>query len=97
MRIRDSYTLNNNASTRFANWGAYKMTSTNQTSGRSYTWRQDTDLPASDNFCNLQVTVSQIEQKIGLNIYADRRSVIVDRFHFLIPDFMTGYSPVMPP
>ncbi|XYQ56804.1 DNA/RNA non-specific endonuclease [Pectobacterium carotovorum] len=46
--IRDAYTLNNNASTKFANWVAYKMTSTTQASGRSRTWRQDPDLPASD-------------------------------------------------
>ncbi|QHP55029.1 DNA/RNA non-specific endonuclease [Pectobacterium carotovorum subsp. carotovorum] len=46
--IRDAYTLNNNASTRFANWVAYKMTSSSQASGRSRTWRQDPDLPASD-------------------------------------------------
>ncbi|MEQ9941073.1 DNA/RNA non-specific endonuclease [Pectobacterium aroidearum] len=46
--IRDAYTLNNNASTRFANWVAYKMTSASQASGRSRTWRQDPDLPASD-------------------------------------------------
>lgn len=46
--IRDAYTLNNNVSTKFANWVAYKMTSTTQASGRSRTWRQDPDLPASD-------------------------------------------------
>ncbi|WP_339098643.1 DNA/RNA non-specific endonuclease [Pectobacterium brasiliense] len=46
--IRDAYTLNNNASTRFANWVAYKMTSSSQASGRSRTWRQDPDLPAAD-------------------------------------------------
>ncbi|AOR64847.1 DNA/RNA non-specific endonuclease [Pectobacterium wasabiae] len=46
--VRDAYTLNNNASTRFANWVAYKMTSATQASGRSRTWRQDPDLPAAD-------------------------------------------------
>lgn len=46
--IRDAYTLNNNSSTRFANWVAYKMTSSSQASGRSRTWRQDPDLSASD-------------------------------------------------
>ncbi|MCA6941347.1 DNA/RNA non-specific endonuclease [Pectobacterium polaris] len=46
--VRDAYTLNNNASTKFANWVAYKMTSSSQASGRSRTWRQDPDLPASD-------------------------------------------------
>jgi endonuclease G len=46
--IRDAYTLNNNSSTKFANWVAYKMTSSSQASGRSRTWRQDPDLPAAD-------------------------------------------------
>ncbi|MFW5407247.1 DNA/RNA non-specific endonuclease [Pectobacterium brasiliense] len=46
--VRDAYTLNNNASTKFANWVAYKMTSSSQASGRSRTWRQDPDLPAAD-------------------------------------------------
>ncbi|MEI7174229.1 DNA/RNA non-specific endonuclease [Pectobacterium carotovorum] len=46
--IREAYTLNNNASTKFANWVAYKMTKDSQASGRSRTWRQDPDLPTSD-------------------------------------------------
>lgn len=46
--IRDSYTLNNNASTKFANWVAYKMTKNSQASGRSRNWSQDPDLPAAD-------------------------------------------------
>ncbi|MEQ9770902.1 DNA/RNA non-specific endonuclease [Pectobacterium jejuense] len=46
--VRDAYTLNNNSATKFANWVAYKMTSATQASGRSRTWRQDPDLPASD-------------------------------------------------
>ncbi|POY55720.1 Nuclease [Pectobacterium versatile] len=46
--VRNAYTLNNNSATKFANWVAYKMTSATQASGRSRTWRQDPDLPASD-------------------------------------------------
>ncbi|PWC10533.1 endonuclease [Brenneria corticis] len=54
--IRDAYTLNNNASTKFANWVAYKMTKDSQASGRSRKWRQDPDLPASDTLANAAYT-----------------------------------------
>ncbi|POP45568.1 endonuclease [Superficieibacter electus] len=46
--IRDVYTLNNNSSTKFANWVAYKITKTSQASNRARNWKADPDLPASD-------------------------------------------------
>ncbi len=46
--IREVYTLNNNSSTKFANWVAYKITKTSQASNRTRNWKQDPDLPASD-------------------------------------------------
>lgn len=46
--IREAYTLNNNSSTKFANWVAYKITKTSQASGKDRNWRQDPDLPATD-------------------------------------------------
>ncbi|MEI7411080.1 DNA/RNA non-specific endonuclease [Pectobacterium aroidearum] len=66
--IRDAYTLNNNASTKFANWVAYKMTSSSQASGRSRSWRQDPDLPASDTLAPAAYT--------GANA-----ALVVDRGH----------------
>ncbi|MBB1527376.1 endonuclease [Pectobacterium odoriferum] len=46
--VRDAYTLNNNESTKFANWVAYKMTKNSQASGRSRNWRRDPNLPVTD-------------------------------------------------
>ncbi len=45
---REAYTLNNNSSTKFANWVAYKITKTSQASNRARNWKQDPDLPAAD-------------------------------------------------
>ncbi|QWT40136.1 DNA/RNA non-specific endonuclease [Dickeya dadantii] len=46
--IREAYTLNNNSSTKFANWVAYKITKTSQASGKDRNWKLDPSLPASD-------------------------------------------------
>ncbi|MBQ4768317.1 endonuclease [Pectobacterium versatile] len=46
--IRDAYTLNNNASTKFANWVAYKITKSSQASKCPRIWKQDPNLSASD-------------------------------------------------
>lgn len=45
---RQAYTLNNNRSTKFANWVAYKITRDSPASGRSRNWAMDPDLPAAD-------------------------------------------------
>ncbi|CNE35649.1 DNA/RNA non-specific endonuclease [Yersinia nurmii] len=46
--VRNSYTLNNNPGTKFANWVAYKITKSTQASSRPRNWKTDPDLPASD-------------------------------------------------
>ncbi|KHT34409.1 DNA/RNA non-specific endonuclease [Pectobacterium carotovorum] len=46
--IREAYTLNNNASTKFANWVAYKITKTSQASNRPRNWKQDPAFPPTD-------------------------------------------------
>lgn len=46
--IRNVYTLNNNSSTKFANWVAYKVTNDSYAGGRSRNWARDPGLPASD-------------------------------------------------
>lgn len=46
--IREAYTLNNNSSTKFANWVAYKISKTSQASNQARNWKQDPDLPAAD-------------------------------------------------
>ncbi|UVD99386.1 DNA/RNA non-specific endonuclease [Pectobacterium parvum] len=46
--VRNTYTLNNNKGTKFANWVAYKITKSSQRSNCKRNWKQDPDLPASD-------------------------------------------------
>ncbi|WP_145517394.1 DNA/RNA non-specific endonuclease [Yersinia mollaretii] len=45
---RKVYTLNNNSSTKFANWVAYKITKESHASGRRRNWAKDPQLPATD-------------------------------------------------
>lgn len=45
---RHSYTLNNNASTKFANWVAYKITKSSQGFGRRRHWLTDPDIPVGE-------------------------------------------------
>ncbi|MNE22056.1 MULTISPECIES: DNA/RNA non-specific endonuclease [unclassified Pseudomonas] len=45
---REAYTLNNNGSTKFANWTAYKITKATPASGRPRNWRTDPDIPAGE-------------------------------------------------
>ncbi len=46
--IRNVYTLNNNSSTKFANWVAYKVTQDTLASGRRRNWARDPSLPVTD-------------------------------------------------
>lgn len=45
---RQAYTLNNNGSTKFANWVAYKITKETPASGRPRNWKTDPDVPADE-------------------------------------------------
>lgn len=45
---RHAYTLNNNGSTKFANWVAYKITKQTAASGRPRNWKRDPDVPAGE-------------------------------------------------
>jgi endonuclease G len=45
---RQAYTLNNNGSTKFANWVAYKITKQTSASGRPRNWKTDPDVPADE-------------------------------------------------
>jgi len=42
---RQAYTLNNNATTKFANWVAYKITKDTPATGRPRNWKTDPDVP----------------------------------------------------
>lgn len=45
---RNAYTLNNNGSTKFANWVAYKITKQTAASGRPRSWKRDPEVPAGE-------------------------------------------------
>ncbi|WP_416739238.1 DNA/RNA non-specific endonuclease [Pseudomonas sp. NFX71] len=45
---RYAYTLNNNGSTKFANWVAYKITKDTPESNRPRNWKTDPDVPAGE-------------------------------------------------
>ncbi|WP_285374269.1 DNA/RNA non-specific endonuclease [Pseudomonas sp. lyk4-TYG-107] len=45
---RQAYTLNNNATTKFANWVAYKITKATPASGRPRNWKTDPDVPSGE-------------------------------------------------
>ncbi|ROU18335.1 DNA/RNA non-specific endonuclease [Kluyvera ascorbata] len=65
---RDTYTLNNNSATKFANWVAYHVTKESIKSGCSRTFAQDPSLPATDT--------------LGPDAYKDAHATIaVDRGH----------------
>lgn len=81
---RNAYTLNNNSSTKFANWVAYKITKSSQQGGRSRNWRRDPDLPAADtlapsayNGANAALKVDRGHQAplAGLGVSADWQSL----------------------
>ncbi|UVL01306.1 DNA/RNA non-specific endonuclease [Pseudomonas sp. B21-048] len=46
--VRDAYTLNNNGSTKFANWVAYKITKDTPAPNRPRNWKTDPDIPAKE-------------------------------------------------
>ncbi len=46
--VRDAYTLNNNGSTKFANWVAYKITKDTPAPNRPRNWKTDPDIPAGE-------------------------------------------------
>lgn len=45
---RAAYTLNNNGTTKFANWVAYTITKTTSANGRARDWQADPDIPADE-------------------------------------------------
>ncbi|MCY1396064.1 Nuclease precursor [compost metagenome] len=65
---RQAYTLNNNGSTKFANWVAYRITEDTSASGRPRNWRADPDIPVGETLEPVDYT--------GAN-----RALAVDRGH----------------
>lgn len=72
---RQAYTLNNNASTKFANWVAYKITKQTPASGRPRNWKTDPDVPAGETLSPLDYTGANVALKIDRGHQANLASM----------------------
>lgn len=72
---RQAYTLNNNASTKFANWVAYKITKETPASGRPRNWKADPDVPAGDTLNPVDYNGASVALKIDRGHQANLASM----------------------
>lgn len=61
---RQAYTLNNNGSTKFANWVSYKITKESPASGRPRNWKTDPDVPAGETLDPVDYNGANVALKI---------------------------------
>ncbi|MHA6788145.1 DNA/RNA non-specific endonuclease [Pseudomonas bijieensis] len=73
--IRQAYTLNNNASTKFANWVAYKITKETPASGRPRNWKTDPDVPAGESLNPVDYNGASVALKIDRGHQANLASM----------------------
>ncbi len=66
--VRQAYTLNNNSSTKFANWVSYKITKASPASGRPRNWRTDPDIPAGKHLIPWTITVRTLPSRLTAGI-----------------------------
>ncbi|WP_447800874.1 DNA/RNA non-specific endonuclease [Pseudomonas kilonensis] len=72
---RQAYTLNNNASTKFANWVAYKITKETPASGRPRSWKTDPDVPAGETLNPVDYNGASVALKIDRGHQANLASM----------------------
>lgn len=72
---RQAYTLNNNASTKFANWVAYKITKETPASGRPRNWKTDPDIPAGETLNPVDYNGASVALKIDRGHQANLASM----------------------
>lgn len=72
---RQAYTLNNNGSTKFANWVSYKITKASAASGRSRDWRTDPDIPAGETLDPVDYNGANVALKIDRGHQANLASM----------------------
>lgn len=72
---REAYTLNNNASTKFANWVAYKITKETPASGRPRNWKTDPDVPAGETLTPVDYNGASVALKIDRGHQANLASM----------------------
>ena len=72
---RQAYTLNNNGSTKFANWVAYKITKETPASGRARNWKTDPDVPADETLNPVDYNGASVALKIDRGHQANLASM----------------------
>ena len=72
---RQAYTLNNNSSTKFANWVAYKITKETPASGRPRNWKTDPDVPSGETLNPVDYNGANVALKIDRGHQANLASM----------------------
>lgn len=70
-----AYTLNNNGSTKFANWVAYKITRDTPASGRSRNWKTDPDIPSGETLDPVDYNGANVALKVDRGHQANLASM----------------------
>lgn len=72
---RQAYSLNNNASTKFANWVAYRITKSTPASGRPRNWQTDPDIPAGETLDPVDYNGANVALKVDRGHQANLASM----------------------
>lgn len=72
---RQAYTLNNNGSTKFANWVSYRITKESSASGRPRNWKTDPDVPAGETLDPVDYNGANVALKIDRGHQANLASM----------------------
>lgn len=80
---RQAYTLNNNGSTKFANWVSYRITKETAASGRPRNWKTDPDIPAGETLDPVDYNGANVALKVDRGHQANLASMAG------VPDWQT--------
>jgi endonuclease G len=72
---RQAYTLNNNGSTKFANWVSYRITKDTPASGRARNWETDPDIPAGETLDPVDYNGANVALKVDRGHQANLASM----------------------
>lgn len=72
---RQAYTLNNNGSTKFANWVAYRITKDTPASGRPRDWKTDPDIPQGETLDPVDYNGANVALKVDRGHQANLASM----------------------
>ncbi|MBK5407555.1 DNA/RNA non-specific endonuclease [Pseudomonas sp. TH34] len=72
---RQAYSLNNNASTKFANWVAYRITKSTPASGRPRNWQTDPAIPAGETLDPVDYNGANVALKVDRGHQANLASM----------------------